>query len=229
MTDKPTDAGAPASRRTATTLVIVALVAALVVIAVLLFLVFNRLVNAPADTGVALVDPANAFDGGTHLDPPRPLGDFTLTSHTGAPLSLSDLQGRPTLLYFGYTSCPDVCPMTLGDYIRVKAALGDRADDVNFVMVSVDAKRDTPARLARYLGGFDPAFIGLTGDELTMRRIGVDYGLFFEIHDDGQTENYLVDHTGSIFLIDPQMRLATIYAFGTEPSVIAADLETMLQ
>jgi protein SCO1/2 len=228
MTDKTTEPGAPA-RAVPSPLLIAALVAGVVVVALLLFLVFNRLVNAPADTGAALVDPANAFDGGTRIDPPRPLGDFTLTSHTGDPLSLSDLKGKPTLLYFGYTGCPDVCPMTLGDYVRVKSALGDQADSVNFVMVSVDAKRDTPARLARYLGGFDPAFIGMTGDELTLRRIGVDYGLYFEIHDDGQTENYLVDHTASMFLIDPEMRLVTIYAFGTEPSVIAADLEAMLQ
>lgn len=229
MADKPTDARAAASRRAFTRLVVVGVVTALAVTTVLLFLVFNRLVNPPADTGAALVDPANAFDGGTHLDPPRPLGDFTLTSHTGEPLSLSDLAGRPTLLFFGYTSCPDVCPMTIGDYVRVKAALGDQGDAVNFVMVSVDGQRDTPARLARYLGGFDPAFIGMAGDELTMRRIGVDYGLFFEIHDDGQTENYLVDHTASIFLIDAEMRLATIYVFGTEPSVIAADLQALLQ
>lgn len=228
MTDQTTETGAPAERRAPSTPLIAALVVIVVITGALLFLVFNQLTNTATDTGAALVDPANAFDGGTRIDPPRPLGDFTLTSHTGEPLSLSDLKGKPTLLYFGYTFCPDVCPMTLGDYVRVKAALGDRGADVNYVMVSVDAKRDTPARLARYLGGFDPAFIGLTGDELTLRRIGVDYGLFFEIHDDGQTENYLVDHTASIFLVDPEMRLSTIYAFSTEPDVIAADLREMI-
>jgi len=195
---------------------------------VVLFAVFSAVANAPADTGAALVDPANAFDGATRIDPPRPLDDFTLTSHTGEPLSLSDLKGKPTLLYFGYTFCPDVCPMTLGEYVRVKAALGERGAGVNFVMVSVDAKRDTPARLSRYLGGFDPAFIGMTGDELTLRRIGADYGLYFEIHDDGRTQNYMVDHTASVFLIDPEMRLTAIYAFGTDPQVIADDLRAML-
>jgi len=227
MTEKTTDEPAGGSSRP-NTLLIAGLLAIVAVTGVVLFAVFSAVVNAPANTGAALVDPANAFDGATRIDPPRPLDDFTLTSHTGEPLSLSDLKGKPTLLYFGYTFCPDVCPMTLGEYVRVKAALGERGAGVNFVMVSVDAKRDTPARLSRYLGGFDPAFIGMTGDELTLRRIGADYGLYFEIHDDGRTQNYLVDHTASVFLIDPEMRLTAIYAFGTDPQVIADDLRIML-
>ncbi|MGQ9887112.1 MAG: SCO family protein [Aggregatilineales bacterium] len=227
MTEKTTDGPAVGSTRP-NTLLIAGLLAIVAVTAVVLFVVFSALANAPANTGAALVDPANAFDGATRIDPPRPLDDFTLTSHTGEPLSLSDLKGKPTLLYFGYTFCPDVCPITLGEYVRVKAALGQQGADVNFVMVSVDAKRDTPARLSRYLGGFDRAFIGMTGDEATLRRIGVDYGLYFEIHDDGRTQNYLVDHSASVYLIDPEMRLTAIYAFGTDPQVIVDDLRAML-
>ncbi len=213
------------ARNNRTLLVIVSLIL-LLVTAGAIFLVFSNLLNTPADPGsAAIVSSENYFDGGTVIDPPRVLTDFTLTSQDGTPISLSDLRGQVVLMYFGYTNCPDVCPITLGDFKRVKESVGDQADQVAFVMVSVDGERDTPERLKSYIGNFDPDFIGMTGDEATLNRLGADYGLYFQKQ---EGENYVVDHTASIFMIDAEGRLTTVYTFGTEPDVIVEDVAALL-
>lgn len=166
---------------------------------------------------------------GTVLDPPKDVGDFTLTSHTGAPLSLSDLRGKAVLLFFGYTNCPDVCPTTLAEFKRVRRELGADAERVAFVFISVDGARDTPERLAAYVTAFDPSFIGLTGDEATLRTIGKDYGLFFQrvSYETSQT-NYLVDHTASSFVVGPEGRLRIVFPYQTDPAVIAQRVRALL-
>lgn len=166
---------------------------------------------------------------GTRLNPPLVLTDFTLTTHSNTSLSLSDLQGRVVLLYFGYTFCPDVCPATLADLVHVKRDLGDAAQNVAFIFVSVDGERDTPEVLARYMQSFDSSFIGLQGDERTLRRIGSEYGLLYERRNiAGTSAEYLVDHTASIYLIDTEGRLNVIYPFGTPPETISADIRELL-
>lgn len=158
------------------------------------------------------------------IDPPREVMDFTLTTHAGDELSLSALRGQHVVLYFGYTHCPDVCPLTLMDLQQARELLGeDAADDVAYVFVSVDPERDTAERLARYfeMRNFD-FLTGMVGEETTLRRITPDYNLIFQKNDDVQENGYYtVDHTASLFLIDPEGRLTRIFAFGTEPEVIA--------
>src|SRR5258706_2822356 len=104
-----------------------------------------------------------AESAGTVLYPPRQLQDFTLTNQAGKPMKLSDLRGQIALVFFGYTNCPDVCPIVVSNFTQIKAALGDKASKVAFVFISVDGKHDTPEVLTRWLGAFDPTFIGLTG------------------------------------------------------------------
>ena len=188
--------------------------------------------------------------GGALVDPPHHLQDFTLTSQTGAPISLSDLRGKAVLLFFGYTHCPDVCPTTLGEYLRVKQALGDRADEVAFVFVSVDGRRDTPDVIRNYLGHFDPDFIGMTGDEATLRRVGAEYGLLFETdstqtethdgdsaHTDGEgadhtagldPENYFVQHSSPSFLIDRDGDLRMLFFAGSDPADMVTGIRQVL-
>ena len=176
----------------------------------------------PQDAAAA----ADAYTG-TLIEPPKPLQDFKLISHTGAPMALSDLRGRPVLLFFGYTNCPDVCPTTMAEWKQVKQALGD-ASDVAFVFVSVDSERDTPDVVAEFVGRFDQEFIGLTGDEEAIRAAGKDFGMFVisHAHEDGSA-SYLVDHSPPSYLIDREGRLHKIYSYGMAPSVIAADLRTL--
>ena len=166
---------------------------------------------------------------GTVLDPPKELADFTLTSHTGAPLRLSDLRGRPVLLFFGYTHCPDVCPTTLGEWKRVKSTLGDDAGKVAFVFVGVDSKRDTPEALAQFVGKFDPSFTGLSGDEATLQAVGKDFGMYFTPHEDEHDHgDYLVDHSSTSYLIDGDGRLQKVYSYGVAADVISRDLQKLL-
>lgn len=166
---------------------------------------------------------------GTVLDPPRDLTDFTLTAHTGEPINLSDLSGQAVVMFFGYTSCPDVCPVTVADFKRVKLELGEDAPEVAFVFVSVDPDRDTPERLAAYLRNFDPEFIGMTGDEAALRTIAQEFGVFFQRHTyDESGENYLVDHTASTFVVGPEGKLRIVYPYDTEPRYIAAGVRQLL-
>jgi protein SCO1/2 len=170
---------------------------------------------------------------GTRIDPPRQVADFTLTSGETTPLSLSDLAGKPVMLYFGYTFCPDICPTTLAELVRVKRTLAEqgRGNDVTFVFVSVDGERDTPHVIKTYLAAFDKDFIGLTTDnEQAIRKIGVDYGLFFEKQKvAGTSADYLVDHTAATFLLDSQGRLHTIYGYGTPAEVISTEILALLE
>lgn len=166
------------------------------------------------------------------IDPPREMPDFTLTSHTGQPLSLSDLRGKPVLLFFGFTHCPDICPTTMGEFRQVKAKLGEQGEQAAFVFISVDGSRDTPESLAAYVGAFDPAFVGLTGDEELVRTIGTDYYVYFERVTLGTAtaagENYTVDHTTYSYLLDADGRLRVIYPFQAPTQMIADDIESLL-
>lgn len=180
--------------------------------------------GAPAAGGSADETPQ-----GARIDPPRELTDFTLTSQDGTPVSLSDLKGKPVLMFFGYTFCPDVCPTTLAEFVHVKRNLGEEADRVAFVFVSVDGERDTPEVLARHLSAFDKDFIGLQGEEATLRQISNDYGLYYKKNEvEGTSAAYLVDHTAASYLIDPEGRLHMIYPYGTPPEVMTADVRELL-
>jgi protein SCO1/2 len=171
---------------------------------------------------------AQENNGGTPVDPPKQLTNFTLTSQTGAPLRLSDLRGRAVLLFFGYTHCPDVCPTTLAEWKRIKATLGDAAKQVAFVFVSVDNERDQPAVLKKFLASFDPSFIGLTGDPATIAAIGKDYGLYLKSHADAGNAEYVVDHSPYSYLIDQDGGLRMIYSADVPESAISAGIKKML-
>src|SRR5690625_4328978 len=107
---------------------------------------------------------------GAMFDPIETAPDFELADHRGRPFRLQEQDGNIVVLFFGFTSCPDVCPTTLANFRQVKQHLGDDADRVRFVMVTVDPERDTPQRMAQYVEAFDPDFLGLTGtmDEVKM-------------------------------------------------------------
>jgi protein SCO1/2 len=166
---------------------------------------------------------------GTLLDPPQAVGDFTLTSHTGELFRLSDLRGKAVLLFFGYTHCPDVCPTTLAEFKRVKAALGAEAAQVAFVFVSVDGERDRPERLAAYVHAFDPDFIGLMGEDAEIRAVARDYGVFFQRVSYDNPDNYLVDHTASSFVVGPDGQLRIVFPYQSDPAGMAQRIRALLR
>ncbi len=165
------------------------------------------------------------------IEPPKELAEFKLTDQEGQPLSLSDLRGKPVLLFFGFTHCPDVCPTTLAQFRQVKRDLGERGADLNFVFISVDGSRDTPDVVREYIEQFDPAFIGLTGEEDTVRSIGGDYFVYFNR---AQTEGtpsaagYSVDHTTYTYLIDAEGKLRVIYPFQAPREMIVEDISELI-
>lgn len=169
---------------------------------------------------------------GAAYDPPRTGVDFTLTDQDGERLSTTELEGKVVLLYFGYTHCPDFCPATLIDFQRVKQALGDDADQVAFVMVSVDPERDTPEVLTEYLDYFDPSFIGLTGSEEELAPITQEFGIYASAGDATPQSNgedvYWVDHSTKTYVLNKDGELAIEYAFGTSAEDITADVEHLI-
>lgn len=168
---------------------------------------------------------AYSFQGG-ELKPVAPAPSIALIDQHGNPWSLADQQGKIVFLYFGYTTCPDACPTTLSDWIEVKRLLGDDADDAAFVMVTVDPERDTTEKLNLYLGFFDPAFTGLTGDPETLKQIEWNYGIVAqrEEHPESAT-GYLMNHTTSFWIVDKKGDLRLTFAHGTDPEIVVEDVK----
>ncbi|MCC6167087.1 MAG: SCO family protein [Caldilineaceae bacterium] len=164
------------------------------------------------------------------LQSPRQADDFTLTASSGEPLALGDLRGKFVLIYFGYTSCPDVCPTTLNDLKQMAAALGEqRMQDVQIVLISVDPQRDTPERLALYLNSFDPRFLGMTGELEDVQRIASQFGIFFEAQPGTPDTGYLVDHTSVVTVVDPDGYVRMIFPYGTTGKDMAADMTYLMR
>lgn len=165
------------------------------------------------------------------LDPPRDAPAFTLTSHTGAPATLSDARGNAVLLFFGFTSCPDVCPTTLLTIARALDALGSDASRVTPIFVSIDPERDSLTVLADYVSGYDARIVGATADLDTLSDIAEEYGIRFQkVFAEGvptTSGNYTMDHSATMFLIDPEGRLRAAYLEPT-PDDLAHDLLVVL-
>ena len=166
---------------------------------------------------------------GTELNPPRTAPDFVLTDQYGQPFRLSDQQGKVVLLFFGYTHCPDVCPTTLARWKQIYDALGEDADRVRFVFITVDPERDTPERLQQHLAVFNPKFIGLTGSPDQLAPIYQAYYVYQEkVQESQSAAGYLMSHTSATFLIDPEGRWRLNYGFGTPPEDIVHDIQVLL-
>ncbi|HSJ58529.1 MAG TPA: SCO family protein, partial [Anaerolineae bacterium] len=133
---------------------------------------------------------------GSVMQEPVDVPDFELVDQAGAPWRLSDHRGDVVLLFFGYTSCPDVCPTTLATWRSVHEQLGDEAQRVRFVFVTVDPERDTPEHLGRHVNVFNPDFVGLTGDPNDLAAVYDIFDVYYEKVDVPQSAlGYLIDHT----------------------------------
>ena len=165
---------------------------------------------------------------GSLIDPPVEAPQFELSDVNGQRFRLSELKGQVVIMFFGYTSCPDVCPVTLTDFLRIRSKLGDQGEEVGFVFVTVDPDRDTPERMKKYLTNFDPTIIGLTGERTELEVVWSSYGVYEAKVDGGSEGNYLVDHSSRIYVIDADGNLLLTYLFGTEYQVIAEDVRHLV-
>ncbi len=166
---------------------------------------------------------------GIALQSPQLATDFTLIGPGDQPVSLRDFRGKVVLLYFGYTFCPDACPATLSILKQVQQELGRRASDVQVVMITVDPERDTPAHMAGYMQGFDPTFIGLSGDLDDISAAATGYGIFFEKHEGTPATGYLVDHTASVTAIDRDGYVRLVFPFDMSVADIVTDVRRLLR
>ena len=207
----------PVSRsQTARNNLIGILVIGVLLLSIAALLSFRQMQNLATPTPM----PTQVPYGVIPVDPPITTQDFSLPASTGASLSQSDLKGKYTMLFFGYTHCPDFCPTTLANWKTLKQTLGTDAAKINWIFVSVDGERDTPEVMARYLSRFDPDFVGLTGNDAVLRKIGTDYGLDYTLHTE-EGENYSVDHTTRQYLLDPQAQIVDEFAFDSAQADVA--------
>ena len=179
--------------------------------------------------GVWLFKPAASLRGTTYAEPYPPAPPINLTREDGSPFWLSDLRGKIVLLFFGYTSCPDVCPTTMAELKTAIDKIGPKnADMVAVVFVTVDPERDTPQRVQQYVDHFNKDFIGLSGPESALSKIWSDYGVFRSVAEGSPATGYLVDHTARITLIDQDGNLRSSYGFDTPVQDIVHDLNLLL-
>lgn len=154
-------------------------------------------------------------------------GAFELVDTAGRTVTDRDLLERPSVVFFGFTYCPDVCPTTLGALTTAMQALGPAADDLNVVFISVDPERDTPEQLGLYLSHFDPRIRGLTGSPEAVARAASAYRAYYRktpLEDGG----YTVDHTSMLYLFDRDGAFVEPVGFGEAPDALAARLRHLL-
>jgi protein SCO1/2 len=154
-------------------------------------------------------------------------GPFRLTDQDGRIVTEEDLKGRPSLVFFGYTNCPDFCPTTLFDISQVMHALGPDADRTRAVFITIDPERDTPSVLKDYLSSFDPHVSGLTGDLPSIATVAKEYRVYFKkvTLDDGR---YSMDHTTITYLMDKEGRFVSPFSLKRTPEAAAQDLRRLL-
>ncbi len=167
---------------------------------------------------------------GTEYGVPYPIApQIELIQSNGETFRLSDQKGKIVLLFFGYTSCPDVCPTTLAELKLVMDDLGDTSSLVQVVFVSVDPERDTPEKIQNYVEHFNKGFIGLSGTVDALNIIWDTYGVFREEVESDSAFGYIVNHTARVYLIDADGNLRLSYGFQTPMEDIVNDLKILLK
>jgi protein SCO1/2 len=153
-------------------------------------------------------------------------GPFTLVDDTGAPVTEKTIAGKPYVMYFGYTFCPDVCPTTLLDLSRWIKKLGPDADRLNYVFVTIDPERDTIQSMHAYLSSFDKRIRGYTGTLAEMAQIAKEYRVYYQKvpTEDG---GYTMDHTAVLYLIGPDGKLVTVIPYQEDDTSAIAKLKNL--
>ena len=188
------------------------------------------LVVGVAALGVFFFAPPASFRGTVYGEPYPPAPEIELTRGDGSRFRLSELRGNLVLLFFGYTSCPDVCPTTMAELNQALCQLdAEQAANVRVVFVTVDPERDTPERVQEYANHFNDEFIGLSGTETELQKTWNEYGVFREVVEGTSALGYLVNHTARVTLIDQDGSLRVSYSFETPMEDIVHDLKLLLK
>jgi protein SCO1/2 len=154
--------------------------------------------------------------------------ELALTGHDGKPRTLEDFRGKVVVLFFGYTHCPDVCPLTMAYTAQALKSLGKDAQRVQVLFVTVDPERDTPEVLSRYVPAFDPGFLGLYGDEAATRKAAREFKVFYEKRPASVPGQYTVDHSAQSYVVDAKGRLRLFIRQDRIAEDLAHDLRALL-
>ncbi len=158
-----------------------------------------------------------------------PIGaDFRLADPEGRARSVAEFRGKVVILAFGFTHCPDVCPATLSDFASALKRLGPDASRVQLLFVTVDPARDTPELLRQYVPAFNPAFIGLRGDERATEKVTKDFRVYANKRAGKEPAGYSIDHSAQSFVFDRNGKLRLVIGYGMAPEKIASDLRVLL-
>jgi len=176
--------------------------------------------------GAAGAAEAPALKAGV-FEPPRAAPELALSGSDGAELTLARYRGKVVLLAFGFTSCPDVCPVTLGTLAKTRKQLGAEAELLQVVYVTVDPERDDVERMRTYLASFDPSFIGGTGKPERLAAVREAYGILAEKVT--TPAGYSVAHSSSIYLIDREGRLRALMPYGHPADDFVHDVRILLK
>lgn len=179
--------------------------------------------------GAILLKPKTTpIASGTLLDNPRPLPAFSLTGQDGQPFTNQSLVGKWTVVFAGFTYCPDICPGTLTLLKAVKAKLGPQADRLQVLFLSVDPGRDTPERLKTYVQFFDPAFLAATAPDAELEKLARAMSFVYAKVPGETADSYTMDHSTALMLINPQGQLAGFFTAPLQVDPLSADLSSIL-
>ena len=154
--------------------------------------------------------------------------EFTLTGPDGEQVDASSLQGKPVLVFFGFTNCPDVCPTTLTQLSVVMKKLGPQADDIQILLVSVDPDRDTPGVMEKYTASFGPWLLGLTGAEEALDTLRKSYGVYAAMESSDDKGAYNVMHSAAVFAFDAKGRARLLISDVTDSDAVVADIKQLI-
>lgn len=170
----------------------------------------------------------NTLRGGV-IEPPQAAAELNLTDQIGRLFRLDTQRGHVVMIYFGYTYCPDLCPTTLADLAAARRKLGQDADRVQVVFISVDPLRDTPDKLGEYVAHFDPTFLALSGAEADLKRVLNGYQVIAQKRVLPDAAGYTIDHTSFTYVIDRHGALREMILFGAAVDDIANDMRVLLK
>jgi protein SCO1/2 len=180
--------------------------------------------------GVFMLKPkVMSIASGTLLQPPRDLPAFVLTGDNGQPYTNQNWQGHWTIVFAGFTTCPDVCPTTLTLMKGVFADLGPLASKAQMLMLSVDPERDTPEKLAQYVHYFSPTFTGATGSNAELDKLARAMSFVYEKIPGATPSTYTMDHSAALMLVNPKGQLAGFFTAPHQRAALVADLKTILE
>lgn len=190
---------------------------------------FSRRIAMIFAAGIACACTGEPKWRGTPVQPARQISPMVFSDSIGTVLQLIPPTGQASFVFFGYTNCPDVCPTTLADWVRVKRALGDDAKRVRFVFVTIDPERDSPAIAQQYATQFDPSFIGLSTRPSATDSLENAFGVASAKEASTSAAGYLMGHSSQTFLMDDKGRVQVSYGFGAGWDVMVADAKQLLR